>query len=133
MEIFLCERILVEIHVKHPLLMCVQVAHDTHIHAMDIVAAGLLTADGVVAVTEQFNETRLFHAAVHYFLYIEFSHGGQQPEKFVIDVLITAHMLMRAAHLPKKRDGQIGLSSSFYFFVGCLLHKKTPATCATGV
>ena len=39
-----------------------------------IVAAGLLTADGVVAVTEQINETRLFHAAVHYLLHIEFLH-----------------------------------------------------------
>lgn len=91
---------------------------------MDIVAAGQLTADVVVAVAEQINEMLLSHVAVHHFLHIEFSHGGQQPEKFVIDVLITAHMLMRAAHLPKKRDGQIGLSSSFYFFVGCLLHKK---------
>ena len=73
-KVFLRERILVEIPVKHILLLRVQVTHDTHIHTMGIVAAGLLTADGVVAVTEQINETILFHAAVHYFLHIEFLH-----------------------------------------------------------
>ena len=73
-KVFLRERILEEIPVKHILLLRVQVTHDTHIHTMSIVAAGLLTADGVVAVAEQINETVLFHAAVHYFLHIEFSH-----------------------------------------------------------
>ena len=73
-DLRLCERILVEIPVKHLFLLRVQVTHNTHIHTMGIVAAGLLTADGVVAVTEQINETRLFHAAVHYLLNIEFLH-----------------------------------------------------------
>ena len=73
-KVFLCERILVELPVKPHFLLRVHVTHDTHIHTMGIVAAGLLTADGVVAVAEQINETVLFHAAVHYFLHIEFSH-----------------------------------------------------------
>ena len=73
-KVFLRERILVEIPVKHILLLRVQVTHDTHIHTMGIVAAGLLTADGVMAVAEQINETVLSHAAVHYFLHIEFLH-----------------------------------------------------------
>lgn len=73
-KVFLRERILEEIPVKHILLLRVQVTHDTHIHTMSIVAAGLLTADGVVAVAEQINETVLSHAAVHYFLHIEFLH-----------------------------------------------------------
>ena len=41
-------------------------------------------------------------------------------------------MLMRAAHLPKKRDDRFGLVSSFFFC--CLfVTQKTPATCATRV
>ena len=73
-KVFLRERILEEIPVKHILLLRVQVTHDTHIHTMSIVAAGLLTADGVVAVAEQINETVLSHAAVHYLLHVEFLH-----------------------------------------------------------
>ena len=64
-KVFLCERILVEIPVKHLFLLRVQVTHDTHIHTMGIVAAGLLTADGVVAVAEQINETVLLMRAAH--------------------------------------------------------------------
>ncbi len=114
------ENSLVQVLLKQVMALHIQAFHNVHVRSVGIPATRFVAVYEMMDAAEYFYETLRFHIVVDDFLYVEFFRRGQQTEQFVQYVLIALHMLMRAIHLPKKRDGLGGLSCSFYFLLNVL-------------